>query len=460
MTTVRNPLLVGVLAGAWLSLACTPEPFVGRVSHSRYFEYHDREAQPLCPELLPTLDEHAEKVGSTVGFQAGAAGVVRYYKFRDFAELKAAGDCGSGAGACAIAGKVVLTPRAIDLHELSHIYVNRGLSGPSSTLLDEGFAVALSCQPWLDVPSRLIALPGFDDFRAFLILHGDTQPAGGFSSFDYPAVGMFVTYLVHRYGWSRVQALYRAVPAGASAGDFERAFAKTLPISADDAWRAALSTADAPYCLTDWLCAAPSIGPADTDDTSCLEQFRRTFEVQPGQGGVAVSLAGSNDTALVDCGARTAPLWLPQTEQRLSDWISLAPGRYALANLNAHPKRVHLDATFSNSLFSEQCDAAQEVILSAASPTIIDRPNGAFALGFVRVSGHGQQFTLQTGPGGLSPSVRLCAGCGTDAICSQVYPTADSEPKFRIPDGSVLRIEDAPGFPGWSFSFVPTSDTP
>jgi len=154
---------------------------------------------------------------------------------------------------------------------------------------------------------------------------------------------MFVTYLVHQYGWPRVQALYGAIPLGASAADFERAFAKTLPVSADSAWRSALSAADAPYCLSDWLCEEPAIAPGDPADTSCLDEVRRTFEVKPGQAGVVVSLTDS-DTALVDCRSHSAAMWLPEGDRGVSDWVALEPGRYALANLKQHPGRVRLAA--------------------------------------------------------------------------------------------------------------------
>ncbi len=192
MAAFRNSAAIFLLSSSASSLACTPEPFVGRVSHSRYFEYHDREAQPLCPELLPALDANAEAVGPIVGFQPGTGDAIHYYKFRDLNELQANGDCGPGAGGCAVNGEAVLTPIAMHLHELGHIYTQRGLTGPSSSLLEEGFAVALSCQPWLDVPAPLYKLLGFGDFRAFLTLHGDNAPTGVFSSWDYPATGTFV----------------------------------------------------------------------------------------------------------------------------------------------------------------------------------------------------------------------------------------------------------------------------
>jgi len=41
-------------------------PFVGDVSHSQFWEYHDRVSETLCPTLLSLLDQHT-------GHRGGAA---------------------------------------------------------------------------------------------------------------------------------------------------------------------------------------------------------------------------------------------------------------------------------------------------------------------------------------------------------------------------------------------------
>jgi len=37
-------------------------PFVGTISRSKFFEYHDEVDEPLCPTLLSLLDQHAEQI--------------------------------------------------------------------------------------------------------------------------------------------------------------------------------------------------------------------------------------------------------------------------------------------------------------------------------------------------------------------------------------------------------------
>ncbi len=186
--------------------------------------------------------------------------------------------------------------------------------------------------------------------------------------------------------------------------------------------------------------------------------MRRTFEVKAGEAGVVVSLTGA-DTALIDCAMPSAALWLPEGIHGVSDWISLSPGRYALANLNGHPDGVRLEAYFSDSLFSKQCESARSVTLSADEPTFITLANTNAALGFVRVNGHDQRFLLQTGVGVTSPSISLCSGCGSDATCSKVFPTSDL-PTLPVADGAVLRIENAVTRSDWAFAFYPASETP
>ena len=73
-----------------LSLAtvgCTDEvvPFVGDVSRSKYFEYHDQSNETLCPDLLSFLDKHVEIMGGLIGMSLNPdATNFRYYRFQDF----------------------------------------------------------------------------------------------------------------------------------------------------------------------------------------------------------------------------------------------------------------------------------------------------------------------------------------------------------------------------------------
>jgi len=51
----------------------------------------------------------------------------------------------------------------------------------------------------------------------------------------YPEGGAFVEFLVERYGWPKVQNLYRAVKVDASAADFGAAFGKACGEELDSA---------------------------------------------------------------------------------------------------------------------------------------------------------------------------------------------------------------------------------
>ena len=54
----------------WLvvSLASCNEPFVGDVSHSQFFEYHDQVQETLCPTLLAKLDRYDVLVLDDLGY--------------------------------------------------------------------------------------------------------------------------------------------------------------------------------------------------------------------------------------------------------------------------------------------------------------------------------------------------------------------------------------------------------
>jgi hypothetical protein len=73
-------LAIGVAAAL---LSCSDHrPFVGRVSYSKYFEYHDEETGPLCPGLLDLIDRHAEVIGGKIGTPLDPGGNRwRYYRF-------------------------------------------------------------------------------------------------------------------------------------------------------------------------------------------------------------------------------------------------------------------------------------------------------------------------------------------------------------------------------------------
>ena len=140
-------LAVGVLFIAAASCNGESPPFEGNVSHSQFWEYHDRVGEPLCPTLLSLLDHHAQEIAGNIGVTLlPGESLFRYYKFRDNTDFNDAQVCTQYSGACAT-GNDVYSPRYFHAHEQAHDYVYRAWGGWSARLLDEGAAVALSCDP-------------------------------------------------------------------------------------------------------------------------------------------------------------------------------------------------------------------------------------------------------------------------------------------------------------------------
>ncbi len=132
-----------------LAVACGEPgpPFTGTVSRSQHFEYHDQVDEPLCPTLLSLLDQHADQIGGKVGLSlAPDDPPFRYYKFRDVDAIRASGRCPANVDACAGEDNV-FSVQYFDGHEQVHDYVYRAWGRRSVGLLDEGEAVALTCDP-------------------------------------------------------------------------------------------------------------------------------------------------------------------------------------------------------------------------------------------------------------------------------------------------------------------------
>jgi len=152
------------------TVACheeAPAPFVGDVSRSQYFEYHDQVNESLCPDLLSLLDKHAEMIGGLVGLSLNPdAPPFRYYRYES---LEGYIEDFPGSGGLCI-GDSVYSFNYFEPHELVHAYVYRAWGDwPSNGLLREGIAVALSCDPM-----DSLALASYD-WRDLLHVHADSD---------------------------------------------------------------------------------------------------------------------------------------------------------------------------------------------------------------------------------------------------------------------------------------------
>ena len=431
---------------AALSASCQGEPFVGTVSRSQFFEYHDQVQEPLCPTLLSSLDRHAQLIGGKVGLSLDAHNPYRYYKFRNSAALVGTHSCSAEFSACAL-GDSLYASTYFHAHEQAHDYVYRAWGGWSDGLLNEGEAVALSCNPFyqLEPGQRAVDVLGAVDWRSFLNLYGD-------SNIGYGAAGFLVTYLAERYGWASVAALHRKVPRGASADEFVRAFAEVFPTSIDQAWADALGTAGASPCQRDWRCITAPMAVGDVAAPDCDGEIHRSVDV--GAPGAAVlTVTGDNvQLMLLDCAAATPTAYTLEGfgAQPTTHWASLPPGSYALLG-DPSTASVTLRSYVQGSLVGSACDSAPSVALDAGGATIVDFLPGRVD-GWMRITGGGGQ-TFSIAPYNLfwnnplsSTAISICDGCGAAASCAAIA-FGEATPVV-VGDQSVVRFQGAIANPG------------
>ena len=437
-------LEVAVLSIAAASCNGESAPFEGEVSHSQFWEYHDQVGEPLCPTLLPLLDHHAQEISSVLGLPLHPGGSpFRYYKFRDAADFNDAQVCTRYSGACAT-GNDIYSPRFFHAHEQAHDYVYRAWGGWSAQLLDEGVAVALSCDPirFINQGQQPADMLGGLDWRNLLDLSVEDQ-AG------YIAAGYFVTSLVQSYGWPNLAELHRRVPRGVNAADFERIFNDVYPQSIDQSWASALSSG-AQACLKDRLCDAIPMAVGEDASVACDGQMHRSVTVTD-QGGVGLSIhGGSAEITLVQgCGDAAAP-WLELTSvgEPATHWVSLQPGTYTLLNLIAtgEPEGVAFKGYLPSNFLAAACEDAGAIPLDPEGYTYINMLLGPLN-GWIGLSGGGGKdyvayaFGITTDT--TTDSVfEICDGCDATSKCV-VRHSFDSPISIGLGDHAVAHLRNA-----------------
>jgi hypothetical protein len=412
--------LMGIMCLAGMSCTDDPEPFVGTLLRSQHWEYHDRVEEPLCGTLLSLLDRHTREIGSRIGLDLSApAPPFRYYKFRDEADLQSAGVCMAGSGACAT-GRAVYSPHYFHAHEQVHNYAYRAWSGWSAQLLDEGIAVALSCEPLRFIgpdqsPAELLGNP---DWRSRIDV--DAKDSAG-----YVAAGYLVTYLATNYGWSKLGDFHRSMPSQVDADTFAQRFASIFPVSLDEAWTQALSIGAQP-CIKDWMCDAPLLAEGESAKAACDGQMHRSFTVT-GHVGVGLSIqAGNGALTLVRNCTDPAPAQLKLAGRGTSSmhWLDLEPGNYLIADLTGHglPHGAKLEAYLPSAILAPTCESAGTIALSATDETYVHFAKGEVVGWFVAGGGDGHAYQASTNdldPGvDETSAVEICEVCGDTSTCT------------------------------------------
>ncbi|HEX7507189.1 MAG TPA: hypothetical protein VF550_10485 [Polyangia bacterium] len=255
---------------------CHPAGFElkGSTYHSTHFDYlFHADDTTVCPDVMDSLEQHETVLAGYLGIDEGTLPHVTYFKLRDANEYDARKNSVAGAGANA-GPRFVVSPLPFDEHELTHT-ITLGAWGESARFLEEGIAVALSCdgaavevsnQPYRDWVPLNDTIP-YESNPAYIALNSnntyptigqlyDVDATGGAG---YSAAGAVTTYLIDTVGADKFRQLWASVSPSTSETDFSEALKNIYGFSLDEIWQTLQMTRHRP-CAPIWMCSLPPIG--------------------------------------------------------------------------------------------------------------------------------------------------------------------------------------------------------
>jgi len=438
MTGVRASGVMGFLFGlAFLSLLMLgcgdggPGPTAWREEQSwtsTHFVYHARPDDPsVGPEVLEILERHASQIGAAqIGADLGAWAPLHYFKYRDLADLVAAGSpCGDRP--CTLlfesGRKEIHTPSPIDQHELTHGYAFA--LGCAAPLFREGLAVSMSCDPGVEdlLDSGVSTPPWLGRSWRDLTSFDGPHPT------SYLPAGLLTTAIIDRWGMPAFRAFYRQASCGASADQIAAAFAAQFGTSLDQAWTEVASAPRARACQLAWGCADAS-GSGALTLTNDPGAYRLAVPL-PAAGAIAVAShqPSAAPPVIRACDAASAlppfhDFW-PRYPVAFAP-VVLLPGASNVVAALRNPAgtgdqpivRVNLSLTpIDHAPASSACTQAPSIVVGDTSASLLLWPAATPAI--VQL-GSSLAAVTQTAridqDGGAEASVEVCAACVDGAL--------------------------------------------
>jgi hypothetical protein len=271
----KRHVILGVLAalGVLGLTTCHPTGFElkGSAYHSAHFDYlFHADDTTVCPDVMDSLEQHQALLASYLGVDEDTLPRVTYFKMGDAKEYHERSTFGETAGGNA-GQDFVVSSLPFDEHELTHT-ITLGGWGPSVLFLEEGIAVALSCdpagieltnQPYSHWVASNDAIP-YESNPAYVALYtGNTSPTIGQlfdvnSTAGYAAAGAVTTYLIDSADVEKFRRLWASVSSSSSEADFSVALWNIYGFSLDEVWQTLQTTRHRP-CAPVWMCSLPPI---------------------------------------------------------------------------------------------------------------------------------------------------------------------------------------------------------
>lgn len=463
LISARVCIVAACLVGVSASLTgCLPsgQPCNGDTEtwSSEHFHYvHCRSDTTVCPGILDELERHLAVVSDYLGIRLEPGQRVTYRKYldaHDFAENALCGD--PDWGACAMPADVQASEGFYE-HELIHAYVMMTWGG-SNSMLDEGIAAALSCDPYY--------FGGYSDWRD-VVLHGDTAH---FSPGDDIATAKFLTYLLRTYGNEKTRELFRSIVPGTTPEEFAQIVLRIFGRSMDELWRPAWL--DSPLCVPVWACSKPpEPEPAFSVGPTCSESGERVVDLTSEYGFVAqvtdyaIRALSCDESHPIPTGWHKELLlggsifWdMLNSSEPTVNWVQRT-GRTALTHydVNGTFTTSHVTiSTLTSPWATDECGAGDLVPLAPDVRTILwvqnRRPSPGPHPKFMRVKpATPADFRVYHG-GPFYPRLQVCAGCDRD--CTEV---GFDPVRMHIDSERILVLEAANGYEYWPLVFDPVT---
>lgn len=409
----------------------------GRVWTSPHFRYATRaDDNNVCASVVDQLEAHLQAIGNYLGL-TWTGGEISYYKFRNYDDFRSNSGCLDSASACATSG-TVRSPRALEAHELIHVYT--APLGHPPALFEEGIAEALA-------PEGRRFLAPDRNWRDILAM--GRLADGSWPDVNYTAGAWFTTHLLRRFGPKPFLALYSAAAVDHSPGKIAEHFQEIYGQSLDQVWSEAEAKTPRLPGVPVWECA--SAKPLQLGDEAVPTQ-----DSCDGRGAYAglelprpTTITWSDDSKLdfSVSGCSDGLFTLFTNDWHLPGAMALPAGKFYVAP-GLQRKRTKLRQ--GDGLLGSTCHSIIPLQVGADNPDpiIVVIANSAQPW-FAKIKPtEGYSFQVAPYPTNQHPAGEIPATVEVCESCQGPCHRLDSSSEFQVTKETILRFTNLSSFEG------------